>query len=194
MAAPAGGAADPRESPSLPPVATSRADPRWETVPEGLADDAPTHVKGRPHRWYGWQTLLVDTASIGLLVAGAVSESSALETTGFGMYVFGGPVVHGFHGRADMVLLDGGVRFGAPALLGSTGYILESSNCGSLFCGFAGLGAGIVAGMVTAITLDAAVLAREPSPVKPGSAAITGIAPMVDVRSGTTGLAVTGLF
>jgi hypothetical protein len=50
-------------------------------------------------RWYGWQALIVDGATTGLVVAAAVEEEVELVGEGLLLNAIGAPIVHGVHGN-----------------------------------------------------------------------------------------------
>jgi hypothetical protein len=80
----------------------------------------------RPLRWYGWQTLASDAASIGLIRTGfavgdrsAGSDGSLTATSGFiGLgtagYLGGAPTVHAFHHNPGRSIASVGLRLGLP--------------------------------------------------------------------------------
>lgn len=108
-------------------------------------------------RWYGWQGLIVDGASI-LLV------TPAIPPLGVGGYFLGAPIVHAAHGRwgaaGGSVLL----RIGLPvvgAIVANGG--TSDRSCGEFGCLRAVVGAGV--GILAAIAVDAAALSWETVPV-----------------------------
>ncbi|HVH44450.1 MAG TPA: hypothetical protein VM925_18985, partial [Labilithrix sp.] len=128
---------------------------------------------GRPptRRWYGWQTLITDGA--------ALFATPFVPTAGLGIYLGGAPVVHLTHGRFGTAAVSLGLRVGAPVAGFLTGAALRgfSSDCGfDGRCGYDTAVFGVLGGalgVVAAVTVDAAVLAREEVPVeKPKSTAL----------------------
>jgi len=110
-------------------------------------------------RWYGWQTLLVDGAALGF-----ASTGSDLSV---GIYALGGPVVHWAHGNTWRGVGSLVLRVGAPLALGAAfGYGCEASgnSDGDMGCLGAEIG-GAMLGVVGAIVVDSAVLARDTVPV-----------------------------
>jgi hypothetical protein len=76
-------------------------------------------------RWYGYQTLALDAASVALIYGGANSGGSsggtALAALGVMLWVAGGPAVHGLHHQPGRSLASVGLRLGGPlagALIG----------------------------------------------------------------------------
>jgi hypothetical protein len=185
----------PAPRPATPPSPASRASP--ETSPSGAGDRASRAGDGAAtrSRWYGWQTLIVDGSA--LAVAFVRPELTPA------VYVFGGPIVHAAHGRWGTGLLSLGLRVGAPlvgglagaAVTGGAGCVSSSSSsCISL-----GLVGGLLVGYATAVTVDAAVLAREPAAREdarraPRRAAALSWAPSVAPRRDGAELGVSGAF
>lgn len=116
-------------------------------------------------RWYGWQTLLSDSAALTLLFAvGAVDlgdGAGKFVGASLGMYLTGGPVIHATHGNWGRAAGSLGLRVGAPLLGGALGSSLEECSSGEDFCGLAGAVLGGTLGILTAVTVDSAALARE---------------------------------
>lgn len=134
------------------------------------SDDEESREHLGPHRkWYGWQTLTIDGASFGLLLAGAASDpgggrSSDLTSTlllasllGYG---FGPGVVHFMHNNTGRGFASFGLRLGMPiagAIIGAA----AASGCNRFLCEADGAGVGLLAGIGGAIAIDAALLAYE---------------------------------
>ncbi len=161
------------------------SDPDPAPEPEPAAG-APAH--SRPTHWYGYQTLGTDAAAIALLVPALVTNVPQGEQSGFALassltYGFGGPIVHWSHGAIGKGFGDLALRVGAPIALGFVGGIIGAAAYHPAPCGpagaqdWCGLGQGLgelgaelegmtlggLVGIAGAITLDAAVLAREPA-------------------------------
>ncbi len=86
---------------------------------------APSSASSVDPAWYGWQTLIADTADIGLLlVALKTSDSSstgaavALGAVGF---IVPAPAIHLAHGQGARAGISFGLRLGLPLLLGGIG-------------------------------------------------------------------------
>lgn len=127
---------------------------------------------------YGWQVLLADAESIGLLALSFTQDSNpGVQATLMGSaaagYVLGAPAVHWIQGEKSMAGVSLLLRLGLPAaggFFGGTG----SRDCSQTneqrefrFCVSLGRGFWAIAGMAVAMTLDSVVLARETVPVKP---------------------------
>lgn len=136
--------------------------------PVAIEAPAPSHAT----EWYGWQTLLVDGASLVLSVGAASTRSGATAGTlglaSLAGYLFGGPLVHVGNGRALTGLGSLGLRTGLPVGGAIAGGLAGYGSCGkssgdfgSGLCvvafGFLGAGVGLIAAVIT----DAAWLARK---------------------------------
>lgn len=151
-------------------VARAQTDPGFGTAPPGYV--APAYVPPAyppiswtpppRRRWYGWQTLTVDGAALGLFVLAAQNGREPVVSiavgTGLATILLGAPAVHWAHGRVGVGFLSLGLRVALPAL---AGYLLSGGPClGGSECSLdVVLGLGLLA---TPIVIDAAVLAREP--------------------------------
>jgi hypothetical protein len=105
--------------------------------------------------WYGWQTLATDAIALGPLVLMAAMNGDGAEVfvpLALGTYVLGGPIVHATHGNWGRAGGSLSLRVGAPILCALPVAAIPVP-------GFAL--AGLLVGAGLAITLDAAVLARE---------------------------------
>lgn len=143
-------------------AATARATYGVPAPPAAPPPPPPARREGAV--WYGWQTLITDGA--------AVLTTPAVPLLGVGAYVLGAPLVHALHGRGWTALGSLGLRVGAPVTGGFVAYAVQG-KCSGEFCAvWPLLGAGV--GVVSAMALDAAVLARkprEPADEKPARAA-----------------------
>lgn len=156
-------------------------DERWKQASRGEEPDGS--------EWYGWQTLLVDGASIGLTWGGMTSwhHDHAMLYLGMGTYALGGPTVHLAHGRpgaaAGSLLLRVGLGFGGMFAGASADHDGES---------FAGAAYGLLAGMLAASAIDAAALGHE-DVVRPAERPQSGLSmsPTVSAsrHAGAVGLA-----
>jgi hypothetical protein len=136
---------------------------------EPVKDRAP---KTR-ERWYGWQSLSTDAASLLLLVVGsAVSDSRGdadeiLTAGAVAGYLLGGPATHFMHENPGSGLVSFALRAGLPIGFGYVGTTLEKCPPEADFCGIAGAILGGILGIATAITIDAAALGYDEVPVEP---------------------------
>ncbi len=99
-------------------------------------------------RWYGWQTLLADGSA--LLLA---SEASVP------VYVLGGPVIHWAHGNGWRGVGSLSLRVGAPVVFAAA--LVSTCDGGGEYGCLGEAILGVVFGVVTAVAVDAAVLARD---------------------------------
>lgn len=134
------------------PVA--RADEPLPPLPsaagEATAPASPPETE-MESRWYGWQILIVDGASIVTMPI----------LVGLAGYVLGGPIVHAAHDRWGIGALSLGARLAGPTL----GILaMGGADCKGDFCGL-GLLVGAAVGAGVAVAIDAALLAHEDVPV-----------------------------
>jgi hypothetical protein len=143
---------------------------------------APSSASSVDPAWYGWQTLIADTADIGLvLVALKTSDSSstgaavALGAVGF---IMPAPLIHFAHGQGVRAAISVGLRLGLPLLLGGAGMITGEGSCGGssppasgsvdlsgLQCIGEAVQGGVIGaavGMGFAVLIDASALAWAP--------------------------------
>lgn len=154
-------------APAASPAASTIPAPATPTPVAKPTKMRPSPEAEEPAReWYGYQTLLVDIAGIGMGV-GAAGGGYPLAITGLATYLVGGPIVHAAHGNGAKVAIDIGVRLGAPTAGAITGGLIAcAGGCRGDFGALAGVAGGLFGagiGAVTAIVIDAAVLAREPA-------------------------------
>ncbi|HEY6460193.1 MAG TPA: hypothetical protein VIY73_08575 [Polyangiaceae bacterium] len=167
-----------RRAAGAPPLPTPTP-PSWSPPPPATT------------RWYGGQTLLVDAVAVGAALF-------AVEPVAIPLYLLGAPTVHVVHGHPGKAVGSLLLRAALPVGLGAaflaawpSGDSSDPKGTGVADNGVseklvgAFLGAGL--GVVSAIVLDAAVLAREPiaaAPAKDSTAARTPtVAPLVMLRS-----------
>jgi hypothetical protein len=152
-------------------VATpARAEPSIDEMPEA-APSSPTPAPPAG-AWYGWQTLMIDGASVGLTALLATqSQGSAAGVALAGGYLAGAPIVHLSHhntaGAGKSLLLRLAVPLGVGLVGLGVGLATEpSGDYGFLWPMILATG-GAFAGMLTAAGIDAAYFATEeahPSP------------------------------
>jgi hypothetical protein len=115
--------------------------------------------------WYGWQVLAGDGAWVlgtaGCLAAGG-DNLCLVPALG---YLVAGPVIHGTHGKAGRAFGSAGLRAGLPlagAVLGAAVANCSDSDGKLDFCGLGETALGFLAGMATAIVIDAVWAYDEP--------------------------------
>jgi hypothetical protein len=124
----------------------------------------PTLARKPRTRWYGWQTLITDGASLSMLIgAGSAKDSAGTWVALSGLtYALGGPTVHWAHGNGGKGAASLGLRLGLPVGLGLLGYATGAALSGGKGYGGAIFGAlGFVLGFPAAMAIDSAALARE---------------------------------
>jgi hypothetical protein len=163
------------------PDAHRAAEARAEAEPDlGTGDDLDSAPRSR---WYGWQTLVADGASLGALILGTpLSEQTEAGDTlvGVGLlgYEFVPGIVHFAHRNVGRGFASFGIRLGMPlagAFLGAS----LASGCNTNFCEAGGAGVGVLLGMGGAIALDAAVFAYDDPKRSPSRR--LGLVPLVSV-------------
>lgn len=95
---------------------------RAEPAPSAsLATETQPSERSAPgRRWYGWQTLAIDGAAIGVGLTGAHllddhrAAGVSLGATGLLGYSFSGPLVHWAHDRRGAAALSLALRVGLP--------------------------------------------------------------------------------
>ncbi len=132
----------------------------------------------RADEWYGYQTLAADGAATGLLL-GAVASHREVSKGFFVLsattYLVASPVIHAANGQGGVALGALGLRVAAPVSLGLLGLAIGAAsdtrgNWGApLLGGVIGVGLGVI----TAMVIDTAALARKDSPVTQGTSALT---------------------
>jgi hypothetical protein len=163
----------------------------WAALPDPSAmgadpdPDPAVHGPGAepsiPRVWYGWQIALVDVGSAGSLGLATRLPGAAgglLAIAGTAGYLLGGPLIHGWQGRAGGVIAASvGLRLGLPLVGFIVGVALgepsvarcESDGQGdalaSALCPFDAVSAGIVGGaigMAAASLTDSLALSWKP--------------------------------
>lgn len=122
-------------------------------LPTPAAQDAAKPEEGKKvEEWYGWETLICDGASI----------VTAPILVGIGGYLVCAPIVHAANGQGLKALASLGLRVGGPVVFAIAGGLIEAgaTDCRS-YCGLGGGIVGFGVGIVTAMVIDSAVLARK---------------------------------
>lgn len=120
-------------------------------------------------RWYGWQILAVDVASIAVLAAG--EDDALFSSIGAGGWVLGGPAVHLVHGHGGRAVGSLALRLAAPI----AGAMIASAACpgdenDEVFGCLDNIAIGLVAGAGAAMVIDIVLATEEvesPPPVAP---------------------------
>lgn len=171
------------QSPPVPPPPI--AEPSSPSSPGEPPPPSPLAASQRT--WYSWQVVLVDSASLVLLLAGEGTRANAVADAAVAGYFLGGPVVHWSHGSVARGFGSLGLRVGIPvtgALVGALiGFAANPGNTSSAHCGgpicvtpAVAFGAvGFLLGLVAAPIVDAAALAYEDSPAPAPLAVATSL-------------------
>jgi len=189
------------DDPAIPPP-PPLADPEPVVTPTARAEappPSPPRTGGRTQKqWYGWETILADSASVVVFALGANANDGAGQTPllagGLMSFAVATPLVHAAHGRWGMAVGDVGIRAGA-VLVGSMSGALLGAALGSgpsnqwggttIDGAESGLLVGAVLGALSASVLDAAVFARERvKPEETETAAFTWGPSLRPVREG----------
>lgn len=150
--------------------------------PAQAADPVPAEPAAAPaepsSHWYGYQTLATDGGAVAFAVALAASHDQAsqqgLAVGTLAVYGFGGPTVHFAHQQVGKGFLDMGLRLGLPIVAGLLGGAIgyataapssEQNWFSKLDGEVSGAALGGLLGVISASTIDAAFLAREPASV-----------------------------
>ena len=139
----------------------------------------------RPERyWYGWQSLLVDGASLALFIPGALTKQDPVWLSALLVFSLGGPIVHWAHGNIGRGFGSLGIRvITAPLLMlfgvhMGDGHILSTLIASALYA--------------VPAAIDAALLAYDaPTSTTPGRLVW---APTLDLRAGGATVGVAGSF
>jgi len=150
--------------------------------------------------WYGWQTLTVAGASLGVGTMPAVPLGVHPFTwpLGLGGCVFGGPIVHWKHGRIGRGFAVLGMNAGITTLaLGASLPIgCQYEKCDGFYFEYMWIMSYV--GAMIGVGIDVAFLSTyRPPPSKVaerGPRLIDTLTPMVDVRPDRTVVGVGGLF
>ncbi|MFO0644249.1 MAG: hypothetical protein U0183_33825 [Polyangiaceae bacterium] len=139
-----------------------------------LTEAAPA----RADDWYGYQTLAADGAATGLLFGAIVTHKNVSKTLfalSAATYLVASPVIHGANEEPGRALGALGLRVAAPLSFGFLGLVIGavSDTHGNWGTPLAGAVIGFGLGIVTAMAIDAAALARHESPTAQGENALT---------------------
>jgi hypothetical protein len=160
-------------------------------------------------RWYGWQTLLVDAASLtvgaGGHALGVDGEflSTATATAGVAGYVLAAPTIHWLHGQRERAGWSLGLRLVLPmAAVGVAAIVGASAHSSSEHCPakseaeyeryceprFDHLATVAVTSVLAGSLIDASVIAWEPPPPRNAGLALAPVLAWDGARGGRLGL------
>jgi hypothetical protein len=185
--------------PSPPPPAAAPAPaPEHKPWKEWLAREKPLPLEAEQQStrmWYGWQTLLVDGISMGVVALSTIGEETGAVWFGLGMLLITSPIVHfahmnivgGFTSLAIRAVSSAMFVFGASIATGDA----FSEGSGDRDTEGTVLAAAGLLGMTTAVVVDAAVFAYE-EPMRGQSRAV--LTPWFDPARGRIGLGYAAAF
>jgi len=177
--------------PAVAPVSAASVTPApalstWGEPPE--QPSAAPRAAPPPERWYGWQILVSDAAS---LTFGLASSQGWPAAAG---YLVAPPLIHVFHGQGTRALASAGMRIGLPlvgyAIAVEGGRSCSSGDFGPSFCEIGTLVLGFVVG-ISALGLDPA-FAYEP--VKVTERTRASVAPQILISDRQTRFGLVGSF
>lgn len=137
-------------------------------APDSYAAASDEAVRSR-RRWYGWQTLIADGATLATLLGAAAAGSAGkqgdalaapLSVLGVAGYEFAPGIVHFAHKNPGRGFASFGMRIGLPLAGGFIG-ASAASGCDGFLCEAGGAAIGVLVGVGAAIAIDAAVFAYE---------------------------------
>lgn len=123
------------------------------------ADDTLTPQPAAVTEWYGWQSLIADGSSIGIMVGGNAARSPGAGYFGIAGWYLASPVIHAVHGHGGKAAAALGLRLGLPVLGGLVGAAAQNDRSDEDVP--AGLVYGALLGVVAAMVIDDVVLANE---------------------------------
>lgn len=113
--------------------------------------------------WYGWQTLIVDTAAVSMVTYGAIRDHDPLLWGGAAAFFAGGPLLHIAHGQSHRAFISFTVRTYPPVALGVIGglasFLVQEQSAREAL---GRMTPGFVIGAALAIVIDARILAVKP--------------------------------
>lgn len=124
--------------------------------------DPPPPRPARRSVWYGWQILIIDGASIGVVLT-SLTGSTAPAFVAAGLNFVGAPIVHWAHGEVGSGFASLAVRALIPGLGAAIGAIANTTDPTNTYV-LTGVGYAIAA------SVDVALFARTTREVRPPSA------------------------
>lgn len=208
----------PTPPPVVAPVVVPPPGPKQST-PTAAPPPPPPVVADKPAApqyekvWYGYQTLIVDAVSFGLVVGGLASSTPDITTVGYLTFLLGAPVVHFVHGNVGPGFGSLAIRVLLPPLamgIGAiTGLIVGSSSGSGDLEKFGNGANGAISGLVLGgligvagcIAIDAAGFAYTKEKVEPNTTYAPQrrerwftLAPTMDFRKDHASVGVVGRF
>lgn len=191
--------------PPTPIDARATAQPAVVPLPESgspqAGDEESRPVETPARSWYGWQTLTFDAAGVATVILGASANNGGVSLVGASLYALGGPAVHLGHGQYAPAAASLGMRLGLPiggalggALIGELTCTDHGKHDEEFPCPAAGAALGFVSGILTAIVVDAAVLAREPEAPSVTSPTALRLSPQLAFERHSAQIGLAGAF
>jgi hypothetical protein len=169
---------------------------RAESTPPSDAPSASVDPPRRQREWYGWQTLLADTASFAVFFTAAHHDSTGAVDLGMGTFALVPPVIHLAHENAGGAGLSVALRLGLPLAGGLIGN--AAANPKDDWQPLIDIYLGALLGAVAASIVDASVLAYDARPLAPPSpkpdTKAFRVAPSVGALRGGLSAGLTGTF
>jgi hypothetical protein len=172
VTAPAGAQEAPAD---VPQGNTLSASPPPSTVPAIHAPAAATSsdladTPAPSKRWYGWQTLTADAASITLIAAGVSSHTDAVALMGVGSLALAPAAIHLGHGNYGAAGGSLAMRVAGVPIAAGIGYGLGTEICSpksedrDVPCSAVTANLSLLGAAVFAMVLDSAILGYDRAP------------------------------
>ncbi len=117
--------------------------------------------------WYGWQTMAVDTVSVGTFALGINLHSNPAALAGAGGLLLGAPILHAAHGNWGNAGLSLGSRVLLPIGGLALGALFRNGKQGRVADAFDALGSSLLGGLFgagAALVVDYAVISYDDAP------------------------------
>jgi hypothetical protein len=137
--------------------------------------------------WYGWQPLLADGAFVGTLILVSHTNGKIPPALDYVLpieYLVASPIIHFAHERPGTAVGSLLLRLGVPVAGGFLGYASCSNHDDGGVAGAVGALAGVGLGMIGAMIIDDAALARHDVPIRPTEEGLTVHPSAVATRGG----------
>jgi len=154
-------------------------------VTPAVAHAEPERSPERETRWYGWQPLAIDAAT--LTVLATVHNDTAWELAA-GTFLLTGPIAHAAHGNWGTAFFSLAWRAAVPVgggLIGMTVRCAGDPQCAGEGQGFL---AGMLVGAVAASAFDGGLLAYEKVDARPK------LTPLASITSNGATFGLAGIF
>lgn len=140
-------------------------------VTPAVAHAETTEAPAPERRWYGWQLLAVDAASITSTTVLFVNTPGSSWTVGAGAYLLTGTIAHAVHGNWDAAIMSAPVRALIPFVGGlvGMGVSCKGHTPGAMDddCAGRGMVPGVFVGAIAVSALEAGLVSYEKVEAKP---------------------------